>query len=88
MLPSVDGSLRDPNPLAERADHASPSDFVHVILDNLRKAGVQNTKNGERLTFDRLDIYPGEHLHAEGTYTENGKSKRVAVGIRPEARSR
>jgi adenine-specific DNA-methyltransferase len=63
---------------------ATPSDFVHAILDNLRKAGVQNTKKGERLTFDRLDIYPGEHLHAEGTYTENGKSKRVAVCIGPE----
>jgi adenine-specific DNA-methyltransferase len=45
---------------------------------------VQNTKRGERLTFDRLDPYPGEHLQAEGTYTEKGQSKRVAVSIGPE----
>src|SRR5262249_34108873 len=62
----------------------SSSDFVTSILDNLRKAGVQNTKKGERLVFDRLDPYPGEHLQAEGTYTEAGKSKRVAVSIGPE----
>jgi adenine-specific DNA-methyltransferase len=62
----------------------SSSDFVPSILDNLRKAGVQNTKRGERLEFDRLDPYPGEYLQAEGTYTENGKSKRVAVSVGPE----
>jgi adenine-specific DNA-methyltransferase len=59
-------------------------DFVTTILDNLRKAGVQNTKRDERLVLDRLDPYPGEHLQAEGTYTENGKTMRVAVGIGPE----
>ena len=31
-----------------------------MILDNLRKAGVQNTLKNERLTFDRLEPYPGE----------------------------
>ncbi len=31
-----------------------------MILDNLRKAGVQNTGKGERLTFDRLDPFPGD----------------------------
>ena len=41
-----------------------------MILDNLRKAGVQNTKQGERLTFDRLDPYPGSWIHATGEYTE------------------
>ena len=30
-----------------------------MILDNLKKAGVQNTRKGERLTFDRLDPYAG-----------------------------
>jgi hypothetical protein len=30
---------------------ASPSDFVTTILDNLRKAGVHNTKRGEKLVF-------------------------------------
>jgi adenine-specific DNA-methyltransferase len=48
------------------------SEFVSMILDNIKKAGVQNTKKGERLTFDTLDVFPGQWIHAEGTYTEKG----------------
>jgi len=60
-------------------------DFATMILDNLRKAGVQNTRKGERLTFDRLDSYAGAWLHATGEYTDaDGKTRRVAVSIGPE----
>ena len=60
-------------------------DFTAMILDNLRKAGVQNTVKNERLKFDRLDTYAGEWLHAEGEYIEkNGKTQRLAVCIGPE----
>ncbi len=34
-----------------------PSQFVHMILENLKKAGVQNTIKQERLKFDRLEPY-------------------------------
>jgi len=60
-------------------------DFATMILDNLRKAGVQNTKKGERLSFDRLDPLAGSWVHAAGEYTEaNGKTRRMAVSIGPE----
>jgi len=60
-------------------------DFAMMILDNLKKAGVQNTRKGERLTFDRLDPYAGTWLHAAGEYTDaDGKTRRVAVSIGPE----
>ncbi|HLJ58897.1 MAG TPA: site-specific DNA-methyltransferase [bacterium] len=60
-------------------------DFTTVILDNLKKAGVQNTRKGERLSFDRLDPYAGAWLHAAGEYTDaGGKTRRVAVSIGPE----
>jgi adenine-specific DNA-methyltransferase len=60
-------------------------DFATMILDNLRKAGVQNTRQEERLNFDRLDPYAGTWLHATGEYTDaNGKSRRVAVSVGPE----
>jgi adenine-specific DNA-methyltransferase len=65
-------------------DADSSWDFVNRILNNLLKAGVQNTKRKERLEFDRLDPYAGEHIQAEGTYPESGKTKRVAVSIGPE----
>ena len=60
-------------------------DFVTMILDNLKKAGVQNTRKNQRLTFDRLDPYPALWLHAAGEYTDSeGKTRRVAVTIGPE----
>jgi adenine-specific DNA-methyltransferase len=60
-------------------------DFSTMILDNLRKAGVQNTKKGERIKFTSLDPYAGSWLHATGEYTDaEGKTKRVAVSIGPE----
>ena len=60
-------------------------DFTTMILDNLKKAGVQNTRKTERLTFDRLESFAGTWLHATGEYTDKaGKSRRVAVSIGPE----
>ncbi|MGA9408652.1 MAG: DNA methyltransferase [Bacteroidota bacterium] len=59
-------------------------DFVSMILDNLRKAGVQNTVRKERLKFDRLDSFAGVWLHGSGEYSENGKRKRVVISIGPE----
>jgi len=59
--------------------------FGNIIIENLKKAGVQNTIKNERLKFDRLDAHPGEWIHAEGEYTEkDGRSRRVAVCIGPE----
>ena len=61
------------------------SKFVQIILDNLKKAGVQNTVKNERLKFDRLEPYAGEWIHAEGEYTEkDGNTRKVAVCIGPE----
>ena len=56
-----------------------------MILDNLRKAGVQNTREGRTAHFDRLDPYAGAWIHAAGEYTDaDGKTRRVAVSIGPE----
>jgi adenine-specific DNA-methyltransferase len=60
-------------------------DFATMILENLRKAGIQNTRKLERLSFDRLDPYAGAWLHAAGEYSDSdGKTRRVAVSIGPE----
>ncbi len=60
-------------------------DFVTTILENLIKAGVQNTRKKERLKLDRLDPYAGKWVHAAGEYTDaSGKIQRVAVSIGPE----
>jgi adenine-specific DNA-methyltransferase len=46
-------------------------DFATMILDNLKKAGVQNTRKAERLNFDTLEVFPGRWIHAAGTYKES-----------------
>jgi adenine-specific DNA-methyltransferase len=59
--------------------------FGNVIIENLKKAGVQNTVKNERLKFDRLEVHPGLWIHAEGQFTEkSGETRRVAVCIGPE----
>ena len=58
--------------------------FETMILENLKKAGVQNTIKNERLVFNRLEPFAGIYLHGEGEYAENGKSRRVAICIGPE----
>ena len=77
MLPAGDGGDK-PRRSPE------PDDYLTTILDNLRKAGVQNTVKQERLAFERLDVFPGEYIQAEGTYTENGASRAVRVSVGPE----
>ncbi|QLA14761.1 site-specific DNA-methyltransferase [Desulfolutivibrio sulfoxidireducens] len=60
-------------------------DFAAMILDNLRKAGVQNTKKGERLVFDRLEPFAGTWIQATGEYADaDGQVRRVAVSLGPE----
>lgn len=60
-------------------------DFATMIIDNLRKAGVQNTVKNERLQFESLGSYAGEWIHAEGNYSESdGSQRRAAVCIGPE----
>ncbi len=60
-------------------------DFAGMILDNLKAAGVQNTKKGERLKLDTLEPFAGAWLHATGDYTDaDGKVRRAAVSIGPE----
>jgi len=62
-----------------------PDNFGQMILDNLRKSGVQNARKKERLKFDTLDVFAGEWIHGVGTYTDaDGKLKRAAICIGPE----
>ena len=80
-------AMEDERPAVEveAQKEAGAGQFETMILDNLKKAGVQNTVKNERLKFDHLDPYAGEWLHAEGEYTEkDGTTRRVAVCIGPE----
>ncbi|MCA1695762.1 MAG: site-specific DNA-methyltransferase, partial [Actinobacteria bacterium] len=70
--------------VAATTDSDSPS-FEQTILDNLRKAGVHNTFKGEDIGFDRLDLYAGTWIQAEGEFTDaGGEARRVAISLGPE----
>jgi adenine-specific DNA-methyltransferase len=89
-------SAEEERPASEAAgQQAQAGGFERMIIENLKKAGVQNTIKNERLTFDRLESYAGEYIQAEGEYTEKLPSpsqgegmgvrvRRVAVAIGPE----
>jgi adenine-specific DNA-methyltransferase len=74
-------------PVSEREAQrdSTTASFETLVIENLKKAGVQNTHKGERLKFDDLYPYAGRWIQAEGTYTDTGGTpKRVAVSIGPE----
>jgi adenine-specific DNA-methyltransferase len=79
-------SAEEERPASEVQVQKEPSNgqFETMIIDNLKKAGVQNTRKNERLKFDRLEPFAGTWLHAAGEYTEKDKTKRVAISIGPE----
>jgi len=69
----------------EAQREATNGQFETMIIENLRKAGVQNMRRNERLKFDRLESYAGLWLQASGEYTDKGgASHRVAVSLGPE----
>lgn len=66
-------------------NQATGCGFETLIIDNLRVAGVENTKKGERLKFARLEPYAGTWLQAAGEYQEkDGTTRQVTVCIGPE----
>jgi adenine-specific DNA-methyltransferase len=86
-IEAEDGRPLPPRTRSARREEArrAEDDFVRIVLDNLLKAGVQNTKKGEKLEFTELKPWPGGRLiNAEGRYDEGGGTRRVAVTIGPE----
>ncbi|MEI6795360.1 MAG: site-specific DNA-methyltransferase, partial [Methanomassiliicoccales archaeon] len=60
-------------------------DFTSMILENLKKAGIQNTKRKEKINFDSLEPYAGRWIQAIGTYTDmEHKQRKVGISIGPE----
>jgi len=56
-----------------------------TVLQNLRKAGVQNTVKQEHLDFESLEPFAGHWIHARGEFTDSdGTTRTVAVSLGPE----
>ena len=63
----------------------SKTSFQTMIIENIKRAGVQNTTEDERLKFDWIEPSAGAWIHAAGEWTaRNGETKRAGVSIGPE----
>jgi adenine-specific DNA-methyltransferase len=79
--------LIDPNnpKVAEReAEYNAERNFVQIILDNLKTAGVQQAHKDNKIDFTSLTPWPGDLVCADGRYMEGTEEKRAAVFIGPE----
>ncbi|ROZ76153.1 site-specific DNA-methyltransferase [Ramlibacter sp. WS9] len=79
--------LIDPNNLktAERdAEYSAERNFVQIILENLKTAGVQQAHKEDKIAFTSLTPWPGELICADARYIEGSGEKRAAVFIGPE----
>ena len=73
----IDPAVQEPGASFER-------NFAHIILDNLRTAGVQQAHKTDKIAFTALTPWPGEYVCAEGRYLEGDTEKRAGVFIGPE----
>ena len=64
------------------------TDFVQMILENLKTAGVQQAHKEDKINFVSITPWPGHYICAEGRYIEgdqeSGIEKRTAIFIGPE----
>lgn len=83
LLQDVLSDDADAPPVSERNEQ---TDFAQVVLEQLKAAGVQNTKKGEAIKFEWLKPFPSKkgYVAFEGVYLENGEERRAAVAVGPE----
>lgn len=73
------------DPAAEpKTEDDAERNFVQVILENLKTAGVQQAHKADKIDFTALTPWPGELVCADGRYIEGSTEKRAAVFIGPE----
>ncbi|WP_431066228.1 site-specific DNA-methyltransferase [Methylotuvimicrobium sp.] len=70
------------------SEYREERDFVQMVLENLKTAGVQQAHKTDKIDFTSLIPWPGELICAEGRYREgeedSGTEKRAAIFIGPE----
>lgn len=82
---SVDGTGAVNQGETQDASHGDSS-FEQTILSNLRTAGIQNGRKGERLMLDAVEPYAGLYIQAVGVRGDapDRAPKRVGITIGPQ----
>jgi adenine-specific DNA-methyltransferase len=60
------------------------ANYREAMLENLSKAGVQQSGREDAIVFNSLTPWPGEWISAEGRYMEGEAERRAAIFIGPE----
>jgi adenine-specific DNA-methyltransferase len=68
-------------------DGGESGDFVQMVLDNLRKSGVQQADRADRLVFTSLKGWPGQFVCAEGMVRQKSADEAAEDDIAPEKRA-
>ncbi len=77
--------LIDPFKFKERGPtYGAGRDFVQIILENLKTAGVQQAHKEDKIVFSSLVSWPGDLVCADAHYPEGKSEKRAAIFIGPE----
>lgn len=74
----------DPKAPEREAEYSAERNFVQIILENLKVAGVQQAHKEDKIAFTSLTPWPGELVCAEGRYVEGVDERRAAIFIGPE----
>jgi len=97
----IDDSLFDEIEAAEgrarQGGSGERADFAEMVLDNLRRSGVQQRARDDKLVFETMKLWPGDFIVAEGTVrqkslteaeaeeaTDAGPTRRAAIFVGPE----
>ena len=78
---------RESKRLRPKSETENETDFIQIIHDNLKTAGIQNTRKNERLEFTHIEPWQGgreSYIQFVGHYEEDGKLKKAAICIGPE----
>ena len=66
---------------------AESADFAEMVLENLRKSGVQQAHKADKLVFTMLKAWPGKFLCAEGRVRQASEGEGDTLADSPERRA-
>jgi adenine-specific DNA-methyltransferase len=81
------GDSPEPGSETEAAKEADAPNFEQSILDNLAKAGIQNGRRNERITFASFETFAGQYIQAVGERTaadDADAPNRIGIAIGPQ----
>ena len=79
MIDEHDAAQVSRDPAAQEAGN-----YREAMLENLSKAGVQQSWREDSIDFNSLTPWPGDWISAEGRYMQGEVERRAGIFIGPE----